>query len=215
MIITIARQLGSGGGQVGQLVAQRLGIAYVDREILQRAAQLAEVPEEALQDADERRPSLLERMSALIVGYQAPLAPEYAPPEAVFLPHATYDSYRQLVEGSLREIAHRGSAVIVGRGGQVILREHPDALHVYIYAPDAVRIQRLSQREATSPARAKQRARDSDQDREGYLRTYYGVDWHDPDLYDLVINTARIGLEAAADLVVRAAQALPSRPASL
>jgi len=215
MIITIARQLGSGGAHVGQLVAQRLDIPYVDREILQRAAQLAEVSEEALQDADERRPSLLERMSAFIVGYQAPLAPEYAPPEAVFLPEAAYDSYRQLVEGTIREIAQRGSAVIVGRGGQVILREHPEALHVYIYAPDAVRIQRLAQREGIPPARARQKARDSDHHREGYLRTYYGVDWHDPVLYDLVINTARVDMETAADLIAHAARTLPSLPASL
>ena len=215
MIITIARQLGSGGAHVAQLVAQRLNIPYLDREILQRAAKLAEVSEETLQDADERRPSLLERMSAFIVGYQAPLAPEYTPPEAVFLPEAAYDSYRQLVEEAIREIAQRGSAVIVGRGGQVILREHPEALHVYIYAPDAVRIQRLAQREGISPAQARQKARESDHNREGYLRTYYGVDWHDPDLYDLVINTARIDMDTAADLVVRAAQALPSRQASL
>jgi CMP/dCMP kinase len=206
MIITIARQLGSGGASIGQLVAKHLGITYIDREILQRAAQLAQVPEESLRSADERQPSLLERMSALIVGYQAPMAPEYAPPEAIFLPEVAYDSYRQLVEGAIREIAQRGGAVIVGRGGQVILRENPDALHAYVYAPQAVRIQRIAEREQTSLPKARQLIKDSDRNREGYLRTYYGVDWHDPELYDLIINTARLDVDAAADLIVKAAQ---------
>ncbi|MCL5108774.1 MAG: cytidylate kinase-like family protein [Chloroflexi bacterium] len=207
MIVTIARQLGSGGASIGQKVAERLSIPYVDREILQRAAQLAQVSEESLRGADERQPSLLERMSALIVGYQAPMAPEYAPPEAVFLPEAGYEIFRQLVEGAIREIAQRDGAVIVGRGGQVILRENPEALHVYIYAPRAVRIQRIAEREGLSPSQARQLVKDSDRNREGYLRTYYGVDWHDPELYDLIINTARLSVDVAADLVVKAAQA--------
>ncbi len=207
MIVTIARQLGSDGASIGQKVAERLSIPYVDREILQRAAQLAQVPEESLRGADERQPSLLERMSALIVGYQAPMAPEYAPPEAVFLPEPGYESFRQLVEGAIREIAQRNGAVIVGRGGQVILRENPEALHVYIYAPRAVRIQRIAEREHLSPSQARQLVKDSDRNREGYLRTYYGVDWHDPELYDLIINTARLSADVAADLVVKAAQA--------
>ncbi|MHB1133806.1 MAG: cytidylate kinase-like family protein [Chloroflexota bacterium] len=213
MIITIARQLGSGGASVGQLVAERLSIPYVDRQLLQRAAQLASVSEEAMEYADERRPSLLERMSAFIVGYQAPLAPEYAPPEAVFLPQLAYDSYRQLVEGAILEIANGGSAVIVGRGGQVILRQHPRALHVFIYAPDDARVDRLMERQQVTAARAKQLVRESDQHREGYLRTYYGAEWQDPDLYDLIVNTARIGMAEAAELIVQASQSLAEEKA--
>ncbi len=207
MLITIARQLGSGGGRLGQEVAERLGMTYVDREILLRAAEMADVSEEAIRDTDERRPSILERMSAYIIGYQAPLAPEYMPPDVLFAPPLPHDAVRRLIEDVIRQIAAKGNVVIVGRGAQVILRGHEPSLHVYVYAPLETRVRAIAERDHVSPQVALQRAHESDRDRAGYLRSYYGVDWHDPDLYDLIINTGRIPLADAVELVVVAARA--------
>ncbi len=206
MLITIARQLGSGGGKLGQRVAEQLGMTYVDREILRRAAEMAEVSEEAIRGTDERRPSILERMSAYVVGYQAPLAPEYMPPDVLFSPPLPHDACRRLVEDVIRQVAARGNAVIVGRGAQVILRNYEPSLHVYVYAPMQVRVRAIAEREHVSPQEALQRAQESDRDRAGFLRSYYGVDWHDPDLYDLILNTGRIPIEDAVALVVEAAR---------
>jgi len=212
MLITISRQLGSGGGRVGQIVAERLKIPYADREILQLAAQQAGVSEEAIQEADERRPSILDRMSSFVIGYQAPLVGEYLPPEVLVVPTPTHESYRRLVEDVIRQLAERGDAVIVGRGAQVILRDKPAALHVYIYAPMEFRVRAIAARDHIDEREALHRARESDRRRSGYLRSYYGVDWQAPELYDLIINSGRLGLETAADLVIEAARSLGGRP---
>lgn len=206
MIITLARQLGSGGGQVGELVAQRLGFVYVDREILRRAAEQAGVDAATLEDTDERRPSILELMSSAIVGYQLPLVPEYMPPDVLLPATPSRDAYRRLIEDVMRDVASRGNAVIVGRGGQVILKNVQPALHVFIYAPFETRVRRIAERDGISEAEARNRARESDRNRSGYLKTYYGAEWQDPGLYDLVLNTGRFSLEESVDLVVAAAR---------
>ena len=85
MIVTISRQMGSMGRAVGEQVATHLGYVLMDREILQRAAAAVEVSEEALSDADEKKPSILDRVSAFIIGYQPPIVPEYVPADVVFI----------------------------------------------------------------------------------------------------------------------------------
>jgi CMP/dCMP kinase len=212
VIITIARQLGSGGAQVGQLVAQRLNIPYFDRHILQRVAQEAELSEEAIEDSDERRPTLLERMAGFTIQAMpfTEASEQYPLPGESGAAESEYNAHRYLMESTIREIARKGGAVIAGRGAQVVLREHPEAVHVFIQAPDAVRIQRVAESDNISREAAKRKIEASDRNRAGYLRVGYRVDWHDPRLYDLEINTAHIGPEVAADLVVRYAQAVSS-----
>ncbi|MCL5109640.1 MAG: cytidylate kinase-like family protein [Chloroflexi bacterium] len=210
MIITIARQLGSGGAQVGQLVARRLNIPYLDRHILQRVAQQAELSEEAIEDSDERRPTLLERMAGFTIQALpfSESSEEYPLPGENAAYESEYDAHRYLMESTILEIARQGSAVIAGRGGQVVLREHREALHVFIQAPDAVRVERVARSDGISLEEARRKVEASDRNRAGYLRVGYRVDWRDPRLYDLAINTARIGPEEAADLIVRFAQAV-------
>ncbi|MHB1417703.1 MAG: cytidylate kinase-like family protein [Chloroflexota bacterium] len=211
MIVTIARQLGSGGGTIGQAVAERLAMAYVDREIIQRAAEMAEVSEDVFHEVDERHPSFLERVLSLVVGYQSPVAPEYLPPDAIILPQPAHDSYHQLVEEVIKQVATRGDAVIVGRAGQAILHSWQPALHVYVYAPLQIRVQRVAEREGIDAEAATKRVHESDRNRAGYLRTYYRVAWHNPELYDLIINTGRLSFEQATGLIVAAANAQRER----
>jgi cytidylate kinase len=201
MIVTVARQLGSGGGQVGEMLASRLAYVVVDREILRRAAEKAGVDEATVEDVAERRPSILELMSTSIVGYQIPLVPEYMPPD-VFLPATpSRDAYRRLIEDVIRDVAARGDAVIVGRGAQVILKDVQPAVHVFVYAPMEARIRRVAERDGIPENEAKNRIKESDRNRSGYLKTYYNADWQDPGLYDLVLNTGRLSLEQAVEQV--------------
>lgn len=206
MIVTISRQLGSGGGQVGEMVAQRLGFVYVDREILRRAAEQADVDVASMEDTDERRPSILELMSTSIVGYQLPLVPEYMPPDVFFPAPPSRDAYRRLVEDVILQVAERGNAVIVGRGAQVILKDRRPSLHVYIYAPMEARVRRIVERDGISDQEALARAKESDRNRQGYLKTYYGADWQSPALYDLIVNTGNFALDEATQLVTTAAR---------
>lgn len=203
IVITISRQLGSGGREIGRRVADRLGIPYVDQEIVSRAAAMAGVSEDALSDADERRPTLLTFIADLLARY--PTAVELGIPTVEIEPALGQDTFRRLIEDVIRDVASKGSAVIVGRGGQMILKGHPRAFHVHIHAPFDVRVKRVMERDALSRSEAERRVRESDRDRSGYIRTYYKADWQNPDLYALMINTAKLSTDTVVDLIVNAA----------
>jgi cytidylate kinase len=117
---------------------------------------------------------------------------------------AAQAAYRHAVEKVMRELAAAGEVVMVGRGGQMALRDWPGALHVRIQAPLEVRAARLVERYQVSLPAALAQARASDRARAKYLRLHYGARIDDPNLYDLVVNTAQIGVEQAARLIASA-----------
>jgi cytidylate kinase len=104
----------------------------------------------------------------------------------------------------MEDLASQGEVVILGRAGQVILRDDPRVLRVRVIAPARVRIERLAARYRISWKGAQEQIKASDRYRRNYLKRFYGVDWNDPDLYDLVINTERLSAAAAAELISQA-----------
>ncbi|MGB3905185.1 MAG: cytidylate kinase-like family protein [Anaerolineae bacterium] len=114
-----------------------------------------------------------------------------------------------MVEMVIRNLALEGNVVIVGRGGQVLLRDTPCALHVLIVAPFERRVFTLVEREGIEERDASARLRASDRARMDYLRRYHGVDWLDPSLYDVAINTFKISSPLAAELIVQTFKQLP------
>ena len=117
-----------------------------------------------------------------------------------------------MVDLVIRGLAQEGNVLIMGRGGQVVLRKHPSALHVQIVAPLAHRVQVVMASQGLSKREAQSRVRASDRARSDYLRRYYDVDWLDPTLYHLIINTGRIPISTAVELIIAAQQALPPPP---
>ena len=101
--------------------------------------------------------------------------------------------------------------MIVGRGGQMILHQQPGVLHVQVVARFETRVYNIIKREGVKWREAAHRVRRSDEQRSGYLRRFYNVDWLEASLYDLVISTDRIPCGTAADLIVEAARALERR----
>ncbi len=179
--ITISRQLGSLGSLIARMVAQRLGYRVVWRELINQAARRACVPEVALATIDDLgllgiRPSPQARAA-----------------------------YHQAVRQVMEELVAEGQVVIVGRAGQVILRGHPEVLHVQIVAPASVRAERIARRQNIPIEAALAQVTASDRTRRNYLRRYYRVRWDDPLLYDLVVNTERLTPAAAAELICLAA----------
>lgn len=114
-----------------------------------------------------------------------------------------------MMEMVVRNLAPEGNAVIVGRGGQVLLRDMPRALHVPIVAPFERRVFTLAERDGIEERDASARLRASGRARMDYLRRYHRVDWLDPSLYDVVINTFKISSPLAAELIVRTFKQLP------
>jgi hypothetical protein len=234
-VITFSRQRGSLGSYIAVDVARRLGLRYLDREILEDVARGAGVTPDRVEAIEARagrlartlyalgaRPKLpsvasaslreqasyesrvgalmtSERLSreAAVARLESLGAPTYAPPM----------DYLNLVTSVVLEYAAEGDAMIVGRGGQVILRRQPGVLHVQVVARWESRVSNIMEREGVKWRDAAQRLRLADEQRAGYLRRFYNVDWMDSSLYDLVINTDQIGPDAAADIVVTAAHA--------
>ena len=205
-VVTIARQLGSGGDEVAAEVASRLGVPLLDREIIARAAQQAGVSEEALQNA-QRSSSLLGRMLESLGKFGT------AGGEGVALEGFSSSSmlttsadYRALVEQVLRDMATSGPCVILGHVGQVALRDAAGVLHVFVRASAEYRASRLSRTQRMPLQRAKHEIEANDRDRVRFYRTAYQLDWYDLRLYDAVVDTELLGLEGAVEVIVDLAQ---------
>jgi cytidylate kinase len=180
-VITISRQWGSLGNVVANAVADRLGYRVVMRQLINQAALRSGAPEVALAVIDELR----------LFG----LSPT----------DAEYQAYTRAMHSVIEELAAEGRVVIVGRAGQMVLRDRPGTLHVRVIAPFELRVQRLAERYGIALPAARAQVRASDRQRRTYLKRFYNADLDDPDLYDLVLNTARLSAETACDLVCRAA----------
>jgi cytidylate kinase len=167
-VVTISRQIGSLGYEIGKLVAEQMKYRIVWRELINQAALQAGVPTVALAMIDELH----------LLG----LAPSQQETQA----------YIEAVDHVIRDYADQGNVVIVGRAGQVILAGQPNTIHVRIIAPEETRAQRLAEEQHIPVLSAFEQVKASDRYRMNYLRRFHHVDWDDPLLYDLVINTARL-----------------------
>jgi cytidylate kinase len=198
-VVTISRQIGAGGAYVGQGLARRLGVRYVDREILQQAAVLLGREEGDLEPLEERAASVWDRMAS-ILSIGAPEAPFVPPP----LPTFGEDELFEVESQVMREIASRQDAVFVGRGASWVLRDHPVLLSVFLHATEERRAQRILQSYRLPDVdAARQLVKRSDQQRARFLQSLLGVPWTSPGSYDLCINTTTMDLDDTVEMLAR------------
>lgn len=202
MIVTISRQAASRGEQVAQAVAQHLGVPLVDPETVQRAAARIGLAGENLAD-----PQRAERLGQRLAHLAVLLASE--PPEDnawVLAPVPTMEDpgYRRTIETMLRALGDAGDVVIAGFPAQVILGKTPSSVHALVVAPLAVRVQRMVLREDLPFRTAERVLRDTDRDRSDFYRRLYHITWDEPTLYDCVLNSARLGVEQSAKVILSA-----------
>jgi len=196
--VTLSRQLGSGGGHVGYLVARELGFRYVDREVLRRAAKELETSEDRIRTIEERPSGVIERiLGALTLGT----------PESVSLPLLKPPVYeRDLFDlecGIIRAVADRCDTVIVGRGGFYALRNRPGVIRIFIHAPREFRVRRIMEVENISSIdEARAMVDESDRNRARFIRNMTGFLWSDARNFHLSINTGTIDFETAAGMIV-------------
>lgn len=208
-IITISRQYASGGGEIAERVASRLGAHLLDRDLIHEVANRLGLPENVVVEHDERGESLIARLvNALRVSYPDASAPPDLMEVPGDFPDLSNRAYVQAIEQVVQEGARTSNAVIVGRGAQFILGNHPRALHVYVFASFDVRVQALVEEQSISAQEAERIVRDFDGARARYARHFYHADWQSPQHYHLMLDAGRLGRELAADIIISAAQVL-------
>lgn len=208
-VIAISHQIGSGGREIGQKVAQTLGYPYIDREIVQGVAARLGVTEDEASEHDEKAESLISQIIGSL-GYTSLGGPTILNQEMAaqvsaenFVDSAKYHEATQQV---IRSVSARGNVVIAGHGANFLLEGRPRVLSVFIYADTAKRVKTIMARDRLDQARATKVVHDNDHDRSHYIKTLYHADWNDRQHYLLLINTSLAATELAADLIVKAAQ---------
>ncbi len=222
-VITLARQIGSGGEELAALLGQRIGARILDRELLTQASARSGIPISYLASLDERGRSMLRRPLDLVrlvplppidpdqpdvTGDRyPPTGPVQARGQGIVAPaYWAMEAYATLLARTMQAEAAAGEVIFVGRGGNEALRGQPGVLHVLVVASRGTRIERLITTQGLTGYQAFERVRDSDQDRRRYSRQVFGADWLDPQRYDLCINTDALPLEGAADVILWTAQ---------
>jgi cytidylate kinase len=176
-IITISREMGSGGIPIAHKVAEKLGYRLIDGEAIMEAAAAYGLSPESVEQADEKPPHFVD----------------------------TLDSKQfldlHLIELIILEAALKGNVVIYGRGGQDLLKNVNSVLRTRIIAPFEDRVERWAEREWLDPDRARYLVRKSDQQRAGFIKYYFDRDWEDSVHYDLTINTQRLSEDTAVQII--------------
>lgn len=229
-VITVSGAAGSGARELGLLVAQKLGIDLIDQQILVDAARRLGVRVERVAERDERCLGLRERLASLLRGFLERSALLGTDPltggtglEVIFSRSYTEMAtqleegqesdiddalYVKVLTGVFRELAYRGDVVIMGRGSHVALRDFPGALHVLALAPKEKRVQRYAEREGLGLEEAARQVAQADRGRTLFYRRLWKVEPDDPQHYHLTIETSRLPLSVAADVVALASQGL-------
>ena len=202
-VITVTRQYASGGSDVARLVAAQLEWDVIDNEFVDAVARRAGLPPDEVAQREERAPGLLERLARTLAAASPELFVASAGVPRVEQDEATIV---RVTERIIAEAAAHGRIVLVGRGAQAVLVQRPDALHVYVVAPKPWRMKLAVARLGVNEADADRLVDATDRQRDQYVKTYYGRQREDLTNYDLIVNTARLGIDGAAALVVAEAR---------
>jgi cytidylate kinase len=233
-VLTLSGQPGTGARDVGRLVAQHLQLDYIDQEILVEAARALGVPMESVVPFDERTASLGERLASMLRrflersaaagpadpmlgagGLDTLLSRTYAEAAADESRELSDERYVRALTDIARDLARHDGVLILGRGSQVILADWPGAFHALLIAPLGKRIEAFAAREDISADEAAKRVQEHAKGRAAFHRKFFKIEVDDPCHYHLVLNTACLSTEAAAEIIANAARrATPSATAS-
>jgi cytidylate kinase len=202
-LITISREYGAGGSELGVILGRELGWPVLDHELVRQLAARLSCAEGEITAMDEHAPSFLERLAAAAT-ITAPESRMHSTPWKTD-PDCVAAAAREV----LLEAARNLPLIVVGHGGNCLFRSRPDVLRVRVTAPVEVRVKRVAQRTGVSPSTAAADVRRRDGDRQHYLQRYYSSRVDDPCEYDIQINTEAVPLEMASRLVVALLRTAP------
>lgn len=191
-IITISRQFGSGGRTIAKAVAEKLGYAYYDKELIEKVAKMTGFDPKYIEENGEYAPG-----KSIFS-----LASSYISSSRVMGGMSAYDYLWVVQRNAILEIADKENCVIVGRCADQILKDREDALHVYIHAPLEARAERIVRLYGESEKKPEERLKEKDTKRSVNYKHFTGEVWGDSRNYDLCLNSEKFGIEKCVELIV-------------
>jgi cytidylate kinase len=205
--ITISRQYGSLGDEIGRGVAERLHLRLVDGTVIAEIARGLGLTAAEFEDRDEWQGTVV---SDLVRTMRHLYPATIAPTSTQELPEIDDASHLEVVRQVIREVARTEDSVIVGRGAASILGSSPNVLHVLTVAPLAVRAERIMTVDNLDHSHSVQRIKQIDERRARYIRRFYGADWLELESYDLIINTGHFSQFSSVQLICDAVYPMQS-----
>ena len=198
-IITIGRQFGSAGREIGEKVAAHFGIPCYDKELLSRAAKESGFCEEMIESHDERPTnSFLYNlvMDTYSFGYNASSFMDMPISHKIFL--AQFDT--------IKKMASEQPCVIVGRCADYALSDYENCIHLFIYGEEKIKTKRIMEKYNLSESKAKDMMVKKDKQRQSYYNYYSSKKWGRADSYDLCINSSMLGIDGTVKLIIQAVE---------
>lgn len=193
-VITISREFGSGGRTIGRMVAQKLGIPFYDKELVDQIAVESGFAPKFVEENGEHSPG-----SSL---FSYAFAPQGVP--GVMNGLSTADFLWNIQCNVILQLAEKGPCVIVGRNADYILKDREDAFHVFVYADIAYRAERIVRLYGESEKSPESRLQEKDKRRRVNYHHYTGRNWGQAQNYDMCLNTGLLGIDLCTDIIVNA-----------
>lgn len=195
-VITISRQFGAGGITLGKMIAKKLGYSFADTEIIKMVAEMANVSTDFVETVEKEAGGKFSKLINRLVS--KPLLERVLKDERGYIDEEIYLDYLVLI---IAQMADEGNVVIIGRGSQYILNDHPDAYHFLLINEFENRVTFLQELYKLSQTRAAQVVRSEDKRRLNLYRKLHKTDYDTPSLYHMVLNMNKIRLEKAMDQI--------------
>ena len=195
-VITISRQFGTGGHEIGAELARRLGVKLLDKQILNEVASRMKSVEDAVEKIEARNPLWRDDFTNFYRTYMA---------NAEYNGQEQEQTSRKLFRAqadAIRRIASEESCIIIGRCGFDIFADHPNALKIFIHSTMDVRKRRIAEKYDISESDAAAMIVDNDYSRELYTKTFTGRDWKDATNYDISLDVRKFGVNGAVDFLM-------------
>ena len=196
-VITISRQFGTGGHEIGEELARRLGVKLLDKQILNEVASRMRIVEDAVEKIEMRNPLWRDDFTNFYRNYMANAT--YDGQEQEDTSHALF----QAQADAIRSIADEESCIIVGRCGFDIFANHPNALKIFIHSSVDCRKRRIAEKYDISEQDAAAMIVDNDYSRELYTKKFTGRDWKDATNYDVSLDVRKFGVNGAVDFLMK------------
>ncbi len=196
-VITINRQFGTGGHEVGSELARRLNVKLLDRQILKAVANHFDADEAATEKLNSRNISWRDDFSQFYQKYVAEHEYKVSDRDGT-----SRELFREQAE-VIRKVAAVESCIIIGRCAFDIFKDHPNALKIFIHSPMEARIRRIVEKYGVTDDDAKLMIVDNDCTRELYTKTFTGTEWYDARNYDICLDVSKFGVNGAVDYIMR------------